>query len=133
MALRVRLEENMASPTEPLIARFHENAGFLSCSLGPETTGVEGAVVWMFGGEPTRDESELGPRILVVGGETLTLEGLANAVAVRLSSPPEVVGMLPRRVAIQAVALVDANRELLRRYWQGEMATGDALDLLVRV
>jgi hypothetical protein len=51
----------------------------------------------------------------------LTVDTLADAVAVRLSSPPEVLDILTRRVAIHAVAFVDANRELLHRYWQGEM------------
>jgi hypothetical protein len=74
-----------------------------------------------------------GARVRLLQDDRLTVDTRADAAAVRLSSPPEVVGMLPRRVAIQAVALVDANRELLRRYWQGEMATEDALDLLVRI
>jgi hypothetical protein len=57
-----------------------------------------------------------------VVGEHLTVESLANAVAVRLWNPPEVLGALPARVALKAVEFVKANRDVLRRYWQGEMA-----------
>jgi hypothetical protein len=117
----------------PFVRRFHENAGYLSTNLLQDVTGVEGAVVWIFMGEPTRNETALGPRILVVPGERLTVISLSNAAAVRITTPPEIVGTLPPRLSMQAAAFAAANRDVLQLYWLGEMGTQDALDLLVRV
>ena len=112
---------------------FHENAGFLSSSLSQEVTGVDDAVIWIFAGEPTQNESALGPRILVVIGHKVALDALAEAPAVRVSPPAEILGTLPARVAMQAAAFVDSNRDVLHRYWLGGMGTADMIDLLVRV
>jgi hypothetical protein len=112
---------------------FHEDAGFLSSSLSQEVTGVDDAAIWIFAGEPTHNESALGPRILVVIGQRLAVDALVEAAAIRVSAPAEVVGTLPPSVARQAVAFVDVNRDVLHRYWLGGMSTADMLDLLVRV
>jgi hypothetical protein len=120
-------------PTAELSASLHEDAGFLASNLTQETTGIDGAVIWMFSGEPTRSASPLGPRILVTVGEVLMIESLAHAVAVRLSPRPEVVGALPPGVMVKAVEFAQVNRDVLLRYWSGEMSTRSALDLLERV
>jgi hypothetical protein len=56
-----------------------------------------------------------------------------DAVAVTIASPPVVLGTLPAAVERKVFAWVERNREVLLRYWQGEMATDDAVDLLVDV
>jgi hypothetical protein len=112
---------------------FLENAGFLATNLAPISTGVQGAVVWIFSGEPTLSEATVGPRILVVVGESLALASLSNAVAVRLSRPPAVMGALPVGIGRQAVRFADANGDLLRRYWRGRMSTRALLDQVERV
>lgn len=109
----------MSTPPERVAVRFHEDAGFLSSNLAAGDTGVEGAVIWVFAGEPSRTESQDGSRILVALGDTLTLDGLADSVAVRLTIPPDVLGTLPREVARQALEFAAGNRAVLLEYWQG--------------
>jgi hypothetical protein len=110
---------------------YHEDAGFLATSLCPDTTGVDGAIVWILAGEPTRNHLEVGPRILVVPGERLTVDSLADAVAVPLTRPPAVLGILPPNVQKSAVEFAARNRNLLLEYWRGKLPTGDAIDRLV--
>jgi hypothetical protein len=119
--------------TERMASRFTEDAGFLSSNLRSEDTGIEGAVIWFFAGEFDRKETQHGPRILICLGEEVTIESLADSVGVRLTSPPDVLGTLPSTITRQVVAFVEANRDVLLRYWQGETATSEVLELLVRV
>jgi hypothetical protein len=125
---------SVAMPTHlgPFVRKFHENAGYLSTNLLQDVTGVDG-VVWIFMGEPTRNETALGPRIFVVPGARLAVSSLTHAAAVRITIPPELVGTLPPRLSMQAASFAAANRSVLQLYWLGEMGTQDALDLLVRV
>lgn len=111
---------------------YHEDAGFLATSLTSETTGVHGASVWIFAGEPTRNQSALGPRVLVVLGERLTADSLVDTVPVRLTTPPEVLGTLPPTVKAKAIAFVRCNRDALIEYWKGELSTAIAIERLVR-
>jgi hypothetical protein len=110
---------------------YHEDAGFLAASLSPASTGVDGAIVWIFAGEPTRNHLELGPRILVVLGARLTVDSLVDAVVVRLTSPPVVLGTLPPDVKATAVKFAALNCDLLHEYWRGELATAAMIDRLV--
>jgi hypothetical protein len=123
----------LSPPTERLAARFIEDAGFLASNLLPEHTGVEGAIVWIFAGEFSHVEPQLGPRLLVVPGRELGVGSLIDAVAVTITSPPEVLGSLPLKVERGVVEWVERNRDVLFRYWQGDMATSHAIELLVRV
>ena len=105
---------------------------FLASNLQPETTGVEDTVIWIFAGEFTG--VELGPRILVViGGDKISAEWLRDAVSVRLTTPPEVVGILPGRIRRQIIEFVEKNRCVLLRHWNGELASRETLDLLERI
>jgi hypothetical protein len=90
---------------------FLDNAGFLATTVDDAISGVHGAIVWVFAGEPTRNEVSLGPRILVVVGGSLEVESLARAVAVRLSRPPTRSG---RRTASSCET---PGRDLRRREW----------------
>lgn len=112
---------------------YHDDAGFLAANLTPETTGVDGAIVWVFAGEPTRNQGQLGPRILVAPGERLGVGSLVDAVAVQLTSPPTVLGALPLQVEAMAVEFATRNRHLLVEYWRGELATGATLGHLMRI
>lgn len=112
---------------------FLDNAGFLATNVDDAISGVHGAIVWVFAGEPTRNEVSLGARILVVVGASLEVESLARAVAVRLSRPPEVVGALPAAVKRQAVTFADVNGDVLRAYWGGRMSTRAMLHHLDRI
>ena len=105
---------------------------FLASNLQPVTTGVEGAVIWIFAGEFTG--VELGPRILVViGGDKMSAEWLRGAVSVRLTTPPEVVGKLPGAIRRLVIAFVERNRNVLLQHWNGELASKETLDLLQRI
>ena len=123
----------MSTSTERLSHAFHENAGFLAANLGDESTGVDGAVVWIFAGEPTRSGSVLGPRLWVVAGAACSVENLSGAVVVTLSRPPEVFGALPPALERKALQFVEVNRDVLVRYWRGRMDTQQMIDRLARV
>jgi hypothetical protein len=103
----------------------------LSC-FGSKTTGVEGTIIWVSCGEPT-DAEDVGPRLWVVLGDKIRPEGLRDCATVRLTIPPEVLGELPARVRMQAVAFVRKNRIALLRHWLGRIDTKEMCDLLVRV
>jgi hypothetical protein len=105
---------------------------FLASNLQPVTTGVEGAVIWIFAGEFTG--VELGPRILVViGGDKMSAEWLLGAVSVRLTTPPEVVGELPCTVWRHVIEFVEKNRNVLLQHWNGVLASKETLDFLQRI
>jgi len=105
---------------------------FLASNLRPVTTGVEGAVIWIFAGEFTG--VELGPRILVViGGDKMSAKWLRGAVSVRLTVPPEVSGKLPGTIRRQIFEFVERNRNVLLKHWNGELASKETLDLLQRI
>ena len=123
----------MPTAGDRLADRFHEDAGFLLSTLGPEDTGIDGVVVWFFAGEPSHSDAHLGPRILIALGAKLTLDSLADPVGVTITSPPRVLGTLPGEVVAQVLGFVEKNQRPLLRYWQAEMATSDVLELLVRV
>ena len=105
---------------------------FLASNLRSVTTGVEGAVIWIFAGEFTG--VELGPRILVViGGDKMSAEWLRDAVSVRLTTPPEVASELPCAVRRQVIEFAEKNRNVLLQHWNGELASKETLDLLQRI
>lgn len=107
--------------------QFHEDSGFLATSLLSETTGVHGAVVWVLAGEPTRNQAALGPRVLVVVGGSLAIHSLVDAVPVRLTAPPEVLGTLPPTVKEKILEFAIRNHGLLIEYWRGELSTANAI------
>ena len=111
---------------------FVEDAGFLLSNLLPKHTGVTGSVIWFAAGEYSRTDSQYGPRIQVALGDRLTLDGLADSVAVLLTNPPRVLGTLPNVTAAQVVTFVERNRIALLEYWDGEMATSDVIERIVR-
>ena len=104
--------------------------GFLATSLGPETTGVQGAVGRVFVGSPPVIICAR-PRILVVLGGSLTIDSLVEAVPVRLTTSPEVLGTLPPTVQSQMSNFAMRNRDLLIAYWRGELSTASAIECLV--
>jgi hypothetical protein len=112
---------------------FVEDAGFLLSNLGPENTGVVGGVVWLAAGEFTTDEAYLGPRILVVPGEALSMKSLTHAVALTLSRPAAVIGTLPDELRNKALRFVEHNLDVLLEYWGGEMDTFTAIERLDRL
>jgi hypothetical protein len=104
---------------------------FLASNLRPATTGVEGAVIWIFAGEFAG--TEIGPRLLVVSGDKISAELLRNAVTVRLTTPPEATGELPGTIRRQVVEFVEMNRGILLRHWNGELGSRETMDLLERI
>ncbi len=99
-------------------------------NLRPNTTGVQGAVIWISAGEFAGAEAQHGPRIKVVLGEKITTEGLDKSVSVRLTNPPEVLGVLPAKVKRDVVRFVNVNRDVLLRHWAGELDSKETLELL---
>jgi hypothetical protein len=102
-------------------------------NLRPSTTGVEDAVIWVSAGEFSGKELQHGPRIKVVLGDKITTDGLANAVSVKLTNPPKILGKLPSKISRQVVKFVNLNREVLLRHWNGELDSKEMLELLKRV
>src|ERR1017187_1906458 len=102
----------------------------LMSNVRPKTSGVEGTVIWISAGELSGTESQHGPRIKVVIGDSINAEGLRDAVSVRLTTPPVVLGSLPSRVQRDVVQFVEKNRAVLLRHWNGELDSKEALDLL---
>ena len=105
----------------------------LMSNVRPKTSGIEGAVIWISAGEFSGSESQHGPRIKVVIGDKINAEGLRDAVSVRLSTPPVVLGTLPSRVQRDVVQFIEKNRAVLLQHWNGELDSKEALNLLVPV
>lgn len=104
---------------------------FVLSNLTSVTTGIEGVVVWVSAGEfADGDDVEQGPRIMVVVGDDISADQLKDAVTVLLTDPPEVLGVLPDEIERQVVAFVEANREVLLRYWSGKMSTREMIELV---
>lgn len=97
-------------------------------NLRSRDTGVEGAVIWISAGEFFDPDSQHGPRIKVMLGEQLTAAGLSDAISVRLTDPPEVLGTLPVEINRRVIEFVRTNREVLLRHWNGELSTRETLD-----
>lgn len=102
-------------------------------NLRTTDTGVAGTVIWVSSGEFAGADAKHGPRIKVAPGVKITPETLKDAVSVRLTSPPEVLGKLPGKVEKQVVKFVNTNRETLLRYWGGQLSTREMLDLIEKV
>ena len=96
-------------------------------------TGVHGAVIWVAAGEFEPSNVPLGPRLLLVFGDEIRSEKLPSAVTIRLTSPPDILGVLPPEIAGQVERFVAKNRDTLLRHWRGEIDTRETLDLLEKV
>ena len=103
---------------------------FLMSNLRSTHTGVQGAVIWVSAGEFADAACPYGPRLMVVLGDAITTNGLKDAVSVRLTNPPEVLGELPGKIKQQVVKFVVRNRDVLLRHWHGEIDTKEMLDLV---
>ena len=93
-------------------------------------TGVRGAVIWVAACEFEDSDRHLGPRLLVMLGDSIRAEGLKYAVTVVVARPPEVLGALPPEIAEHVESFVTKNRDVLLRHWRGEIDTREVLDLL---
>jgi hypothetical protein len=93
-----------------------------------ESSGVDGAVVWVAAGEFGGVHEGRGPRVMVVPWDHIAAEPLTGAVAVTLAMPPEVLGALACEIRKKVVRFVDANREVLLRHWRGEIDTREMID-----
>ena len=102
----------------------------MSC-LRSASTGVPGTILWVSVGEPTTSE-DLGPRLWVVLGDSLSPEHLENAVIVRLTSPREGLGPLSPDIAGHVVRFIEMNTAILLRYWNAEISTREMLDRMER-
>jgi hypothetical protein len=117
----------------PRVAERYAMDMFAMSNLRSTDTGVEGAVIWVSVGEFAGADLQHGPRIKVLQGNKITKDGLKDAVSVRLTDPPEVLGTLPAKLERQVVAFVNRNRDTLLRYWNEEISTREMLDLIERV
>jgi hypothetical protein len=120
----------LSSASDRLSTRFVEDVGFLLTNVTPQHTGIEGVVIWFAASEFSTVEGEHGPKLLVVVGDRLTTDSLADGVMVKLGSPPTVLGTLPSEVARQVLEFVEINRQALLRHWTGELDSFDALAML---
>jgi hypothetical protein len=101
--------------------------------LRSSDTGVGGAAVWVAAGEFEDADRHLGPRLLVTVGDSIHADGLKDAVRVRLTSQPNLLGVLPHGIARQVESFVAENKDALARHWRGEIDTREMLDLLEKV
>ena len=92
-----------------------------------ESTGVDGAVIWLSADEPSNAGRPQGPRVWVALGAEISLEALKQAASISLTEPPIVQGELPSTVQDQAIAFVRRNRRVLLRYWKGSIDTPEML------
>ena len=106
---------------------------FAMSNLRSTDTGVEGAVIWVSVGEFYGVDLQHGPRIKVLQGSKITKEGLMDAVSVRLTDPPQILGDIPAKMERQIVAFINLNRNTLLKYWNEEISTREMLDLIERV
>jgi hypothetical protein len=102
-------------------------------NLVPKRTGVKGVVIWVSAGEFAGKDGQHGPRVKVVLGSKITTESLDDAVSVRLSDPPEVLGTLPGKVAQQVLKFVTLNRKTLLGYWALKLDTATMIERLVPI
>lgn len=105
---------------------------FLLSNLRSTETGVEGAVIWIAAGEFAGADTGLGPRLLVVLGDSIAPDRLIDALNVRLTNPPEALGDLPADIEERVVSFVAKNRDVLVRYWNGANSMSETLDLVER-
>jgi len=103
-----------------IIAKFNREA---MANLRPEDTGIENAIIWISSGEYSGAKIQHGPRIKVMKGTTRTKEALKDAVTVRLTNPPEILGDLSGKLKKQVIKFVNENRDTLIRYWNFEIGT----------
>lgn len=102
-------------------------------NLVPKRTGVHGAVIWVSAGEFAGKDGQHGPRVKVVLGSKINTETLDDAVSVRLTDPPEVLGALPGKIAAQVVKFVALNRKTLLAYWRLKLDTATMIERLVSI
>ena len=121
-----KIIENIAARFQEKTSEFHLES---MSNLLPKDTGVDGAVIWISAGEFYGVDAQHGPRIKVVLGRKITTE----AVSVRSTNPPVVLGDLPGKIRKQAVQFVEKNREVLLRHWNGELDSKETLNLLEHV
>ena len=108
------------------VARFQLEA---MSNLRSKTTGVDGAVIWVSAGEFSDSDLQHGPRIKVVVGAKITSDGLRDAVSVRLTNPPDMLGTLPTKIRSQVVEFINRNREVLTRHWNGEIDSKEMFEV----
>lgn len=125
-----KIIENVAARFQEKTSEFHLEA---MSNLLPKDTGVDGVVIWISAGEFYGVDAQHGPRIKVVLGNKITTEGLREAVSVRITDPPVVLGDLPGKIRKQAVQFVEKNRKVLLRHWNGELDSKEMLNLLEHV
>ena len=118
---------------ERVLERFADFQMESMSNLRSKSTGIEGAVIWISAGEFSGKEIKHGPRIKVVLGDKITTDGLKNAITVRLSTPPEVLGDLPGKVKSRVIDFVELNKDLLLQHWNGEVDTQEMLEQLKKV
>jgi hypothetical protein len=110
----------------------HIGLELLSVLRGTDA-GIAEAVVWFAAGEFDDADRHLGPRLLLVLGDEIGSGRLTQAVTVRLTRPPEVLGVLPLEIAGQVESFVAKNRDALLRHWHGKIDTRETLNLLEKV
>jgi hypothetical protein len=113
-----------------VVARFLREA---MANLRPDDTGISGVLIWISSGEYSGTKIQHGPRVKVMMGTKLSKEAVSKAVTVRLTDPPEVLGVLPGKLKKQVLQFLTMNREVLIRYWKFEIGTIELGRLLQRV
>lgn len=97
-------------------------------NLRSKVTGIQGIVIWVSSGEFAGTDIVHGPRIKVMIGDKITTEGLSDAVSVRISDTPKILGDLPGDVSKQIIEFIKLNKNILLSYWNCEIDTKEMLD-----
>jgi hypothetical protein len=106
---------------------------WLLSNLRTSATGIDGAVVWVSAGEFLEAEQHLGPRLMIVIGKSLRFDRLTDAISVRLTDPPEVLGELPDETERQVVQFVALNRDALLAHWRDETSMREMVDAITSI
>lgn len=106
---------------------------FAMSNLRTQSTGVDGAVIWVSSGEFQGKESQHGPRVKVMLGSKVTPGGLDKAATITLTDPPRVLGDLPSESKKQALSFVTTNLQTLLKYWKNEIDTAEMVEAIQKV
>ena len=112
--------------------RYLEKTGwdvYSMSNLRPETTGIEGVVVWISTGTSEGKKLPHGPRVKVTLGATAST-GRGSASVTIEARPKVVTGKLPPNARKDVVRWIVLNKAALIQYWNDEIDTTRVIALL---
>lgn len=106
---------------------------FAMANLRPDDTGVKGTIIWVSEGEFGGAAAQHGPRIKVYVGSKATADARYKAISVKITDPPVFTDGLPGDIKRMVTKFIEANRQVLLQYWEGELSTSELLSRIQKV